>query len=922
MHHLDHELNRPFVEGNASGGKRLKVSMGGNEILTDPVDRFRVSQPQSMIDTDFEYGTQPTKWETVNLTNRRPYSTYNVQSPLVVTAISSTAGSRDVSVTLGVSVSAGTPIFVQDATWEGANGLFTANSTGTTFTYTAQYAAPTTGSILNTGVTALYQGQIFTGAQIGGTPTFAWTAGLPITVTTTVPHGLAIGNEIVVIGTSQANANGAFTVYRIISETQFVYYARVAPAAAPTGGQLFTRPQGSALHRAFDGGVKFSSNAQSANEQLIRQTRKYFRYQSGKGLQMSTGSIMKPSFSPDLITSSGTNVTVNTKEAHNLQYGATIVVSGCNEAAYNGTFTVTGVISPNQFTYTALSTPSAASASGQYFVYVDGWVGSQTRIGIYDDQNGIFFEFDGQTLYTVVRSSTYQISGSITVNNGANVVTGVGSEFSTQLSPGDMVVIKGQSYRVTRVISDTQFVINPSYRGPSITAPSFAYVTKTIDVKTPQTFFNLDKLDGRGPSGFRIDLSRMQMFYIDYSWYGAGSIRWGFRGPNGSIIYCHKVPMNNVNFEAYMRTGNLPARYETSTMPAITRLAASLNNSATTISVADTSYFPNAGYFLISDGVNYEYINYTGKTSTSFTGLTRAKAGEPSGINVTINSGAVIGTVTSTANLQVGMRIASSGFPDGTFVAAILSGTTLVFSNAAIATNPTGVIISPMGATTGQSFTFNANAPIGIEFAGPTAAPIISHWGSSIIMDGRFDEDKAFIFTAGSTTSLSVPTAGNRFALLSIRLAPSVSNGLVGSFGVREIINRMQLSLQEIGIYAQGNYLVTLVLNGTVSAADTWVNAGGSSLAQVCFHGAGRTVVGGETVGGFYVNSGGSTFGTTTYNLSRVRDLGNSILGGGGAAVNSGFYPDGPDILTVVVQALTTGTSSVFGRVSWTEAQA
>jgi hypothetical protein len=214
MHHLDHELNRPFIEGNASGGKRLKVSMGGNEILTDPVDRFRVSQPQSMIDTDFEYGTQPTKWETVNLTNRRPYSTYNVQSPLVVTAISSTAGSRDVSVTLGVSVSAGTPIFVQDATWEGANGLFTANSTGTTFTYTAQYAAPTTGSILNTGVTALYQGQIFTGAQIGGTPTFAWTAGLPITVTTTVPHGLAIGNEIVVIGTSQANANGAFTVYR------------------------------------------------------------------------------------------------------------------------------------------------------------------------------------------------------------------------------------------------------------------------------------------------------------------------------------------------------------------------------------------------------------------------------------------------------------------------------------------------------------------------------------------------------------------------------------------------------------------------------------------------------------------------------------------------------------------------------------
>jgi hypothetical protein len=132
----------------------------------------------------------------------------------------------------------------------------------------------------------------------------------------------------------------------------------------------------------------------------------------------------------------------------------------------------------------------------------------------------------------------------------------------------------------------------------------------------------------------------------------------------------------------------------------------------------------------------------------------------------------------------------------------------------------------------------------------------------------------------------------------------------------------MQLSLNEIGIYAQGNYLVTLVLNGTISAADTWTNVGGSSLTQVCFHGAARTVAGGEVVGGFYVNSGGATFGTTTYNLTRVRDLSNSILGGGVAAVNTQFYPDGPDMLTIVVQALTTGTSNVFGRISWTEAQA
>jgi len=706
---LDSQENKPLIESSPSGGKRLKVGIEGQSVtstlststmrptiggdlqfglpirasenLTDPVDRFRVSQPQSMFDTDFEYGTQPTKWETINLTNRRPYATYNVQTPLIVTAISSTAGSRIVSVTTGTSVTAGSPVFIQDATWEGANGLFTANSTGTTFTYTAQYVAPTTGSILNANVTTVYQGQIFTGASIGTAPTYGWTAGLLIPVTTTVPHGLALGNEIVVTGSSQANANGAWTVARIISDVQFAFYSTTAVAANPTGGLVFSRPQGAALHRAFDGGVKFSSNAQANNEQLIRQTRKYFRYQSGKGIMMSTGSILKPSFNPDLITSSGTLVTVNCKEAHNLQFGAQIVVQGCNEVAYNGTFNVSAVINPTQFQYVAGSTPSAASASGQYQVYVNSWVGSTCRLGMYDDQNGMFFEFDGTTIYAVRRASTYQISGSVTVTNGANVVTGVGSEFSTQLIPNDMIVIKGQSYKVARVISDTQFTINPSYRGPSIAAPSYAFVTKTIDTKIPQSLWNIDRMNGAGgtanPSGFNLDLSKMQMFYIDYSWYGAGPIRWGFRGANGTVTYVHKLANNNVNLEAYMRSGNLPARYETSTMPATTRITSSIGTGDTTINVLDTTFFPSSGILVLNTGGasgTIEYVNYTGKTATTFTGLTRARAGEPSGVTVTIAIGSVTGTVASSANMQIGQRVISAAFPDGTYVANI-SGT-------------------------------------------------------------------------------------------------------------------------------------------------------------------------------------------------------------------------------------------------------
>ena len=36
------------------------------EVMKDSVNKLKTSTPQAMIDTDFEYGTQPTKWESIN----------------------------------------------------------------------------------------------------------------------------------------------------------------------------------------------------------------------------------------------------------------------------------------------------------------------------------------------------------------------------------------------------------------------------------------------------------------------------------------------------------------------------------------------------------------------------------------------------------------------------------------------------------------------------------------------------------------------------------------------------------------------------------------------------------------------------------------------------------------------------------------
>lgn len=905
-----------------------------SEAYTDPVNKLRVSEPQALIDTDFEYGTQITKWENLSTINNRPFA-FSSPSPIAnISGISMPTGTRTVTVSLssGTAPANGTPITVQDTYLNIANGNYIIESGGGTgtFSYTGR-AVNTTGitAILDANKTGIFSGSTYTAAAIGGTPTIT-NSGTAVTIVTTVPHGLAIGNEVAIIGTSASTnpPNGSWVVATVNSLTSFTVYVANAPTGSITGGLVYVRPQSQFLHRPFDGGVIFSSNANANYEQATRQTRRYFRYQSGKGIQCSSGTILRPNLQVDSMSSSGTLVTVITKEQHNIQPGTTVTIFGANESAYNGTFVVNSITGYNSFQYTALTTPSASPASGSYYVSVTNWFGCVNRLGIFDQQNGLFFEYDGQQLYAVRRSSTFQLSGKVSVTNGGNTVTQTNASlptfFSKQLQIGDFIVLRGQSYRVIDIASDTSMTISPSYRGATA---DYVICSRTIDTKYPQSQWNLDKCDGTGSSGYNLDLGRMQMFYIDYSWYGAGFIRWGLRGPDGNVMYVHKIVNNNINAEAYMRSGNLPGRYETQSIPPTSYLTSTLNASDTSISVASTSGFPSSGTLCIRNASTYEYVNYgaLGAGNNTFTGVRRALPGVPGGVSLTVTSGSNVATA-ATTNIQVGMRVVSPAFPDGTFVAAVGAGNLTLSQSAVQSYTGVGVTIPPMGSTSGQTFTYSATDPVAVELGYPTYGPSISHWGTSVIMDGRFDDDKSLIFTFGQTAVTNI-TSGNSRALFSIRVAPSVDNGQIGVFGARELINRLQLTLDSIGISIRGgtgNLLITAVLNGVPSTSTTWTNAVGnvatvvnSSLAQIANYAGGTTTVsGGETIAGFFVSS------TDRLDLSGLRDLGNSILGGGGTTSNTQIYPDGPDTLTFVVTNLAATSVDVLGRISWKEAQA
>ena len=84
-----------------------------------------------------------------------------------------------------------------------------------------------------------------------------------------------------------------------------------------------------------------------------------------------------------------------------------------------------------------------------------------------------------------------------------------------------------------------------------------------VDNRVNQADWNIDKLDGTGKSGYTLDLTKTQIFFLDYEWLGVGTIRYGFF-IDGKPIYCHAIHnANNLNL-VYISTPNLPLRYEIS----------------------------------------------------------------------------------------------------------------------------------------------------------------------------------------------------------------------------------------------------------------------------------------------------------------------------------------------------------------------
>ena len=723
---------------------------------------------------------------------------------------------------------------------------------------------------------------------------------------------------------------------------------------------IYVRPDGFFLHRPFDGGMEIGTS-KSPNSRISRQTRKYFRYQSGKGIQTSlainfspqipiinltysesgiilnttgtatisttaltipdtTGLVVGQMVSGDGIATgsriasitngttleldiqctaeiaSGTvmfdkryEATATCTKPHQLTSGLSIKVINGDVAAFNTSGNVESVISDFNFTYLLNSTPSASKCGGFPTLSVVSWSGCAIRCGMFDDQNGFFFEYDGAKLNCVRRSSVQQVPGRVSVTKQSHIVTGTNTMFTSELNKDDSIVIRGMTYRIVKVTSDTQLTVQPSYRGVS---NSDVIITKTVDTRVAQPDWNIDKGDGNGKSAYILDITKIQMAYMDYSWYGAGKIRFGFKDQHGHVKYFHQFKHNNLLTESYFRSGNLPARYEIENGDNPTYVG-TLFHWGTSV-IMDGMFQNDEAYLFTASGNSLKFTNSSAQASTS-----------NNNSNITSNR-------YNYWNRYYYVRI-----PFDSGQASTLTINQYIYENSvANGWFANGKQINTRSYTSGSTYYVYIQYTEGTTTLFPRnyTSTINSNLGNPAVPNGT-----AFSVGAPSGGENLIPSD---IPLVSIRLAPSVDSSITGALGEREIINRMQLALDSVGILTTHETEINLVLNPNLSV-DTFQNVDEPSLCQLVRHEQNEEISGGSVILSFRASGAGSgNTASTNFDLSRISALGNSILGG------DGIYPNGPDLLSVVANIVDAGGVSlndpyqISARITWQESQA
>lgn len=160
--------------------------------------------------------------------------------------------------------------------------------------------------------------------------------------------------------------------------------------------------------------------------------------------------------------------------------------------------------------------------------------------------------------------------GALLLTADAGQSAAIQSKRFTQYQPGKSLLVQFTGVYPTKVGSTGRagyFNTNDGLFFQVVDgALSFVLRTSTsgapVDTAYAQADWNIDSFDGSGPSGITINPAYPQNAFIDLQWLGVGRVRFGFE-INGEKLLAHEIDFaNRAGVAPYMRTANLPVRYE------------------------------------------------------------------------------------------------------------------------------------------------------------------------------------------------------------------------------------------------------------------------------------------------------------------------------------------------------------------------
>jgi hypothetical protein len=315
---------------------------------------------------------------------------------------------------------------------------------------------------------------------------------------------------------------------------------------------------------------------------------------------------------------------------------------------------------------------------------------------------------------------------------------------------------------------------------PTQTNPYGLYIVVRTDIggQVSETRVGLDSWNGDTTNIRQLDFTRIQMFWLEYAWYGAGVTRFGF-WINGEPVIAHQIGWGNYNNTVngsgpqttpWARTGNLPVRYEQRNITAITPTTNDMYHYGVSVIVE--------GQRDEQRGFTYSYGMALGaQTRQINTANTRIPLLSIRGRAMGTNEfGNIYGRYDTGATPNASSTFASSftGYISGTTLTLtgatpVVSGTIAIGStlSGVVGIVPYTVITAGSGTTTGSTWTVSPSQTVG-SAASPvtfTGAGNYFTYGTAQLPATNTYQGRQVYFPSNGASSVVTPTGQSGAAL-------------------------------------------------------------------------------------------------------------------------------------------------------------